>query len=66
MNTIEKYIKKAYNAGGFRERYAMQHGSPRVVIINGNKCITWIYCYSDEYQDANGATFDTVRSTWIN
>lgn len=63
---IEKYTKKAYNAGGYRERYAMQHGAPRAVIINGNKCIIWYYAPSDPYQDANGATFDTVRGVWIN
>lgn len=66
MNTIENNVKKAYNAGGFRERYAMEHGAPRVIIINGNKCIQWIYAPSATYQDANGATFDTVRGVWIN
>lgn len=57
---------KAYTAGGFRERYAMEHGNRATVYINGNKCYKYTYSKHTEYQDANGATFDTVRGVWIN
>ena len=56
---------KAYNAGGFRERYAMEHGNKTTLIINGRKCYKFTYSTKEEYQDANGATFDTVRGVWI-
>lgn len=65
MKTIENNVKKAFSAAGWRERYAMEHGAPRVVVIGGHKCIKWIYSTVDPYQDANGATFDTVRGCWI-
>ena len=57
--------KKAYESAGFRERYAMEHGNRATVYINGHKCIKFTYSKSIEYQDANGATFDTVRGVWI-
>lgn len=56
----------AYNSGGFRERYAMENGNATTVYINGNKCIKYTYSPSEEYQDANGATYDTVKRQWIN
>lgn len=55
----------AYNSGGFRERYAMEHGNAQTIYINGNKCIKYTYSSSKEYQDANGAIYDTVRKQWI-
>lgn len=59
-------MQKAYAAGGFRERYAMEHGNKTTLIINGRKCYKFTYSPCKEYQDANGATFDTVRGVWIN
>lgn len=56
---------KAYAAAGFRERYAMEHGNKSVIFVNGHKCIKYTYSKYQEYQDANGATFDTVRGVWI-
>ena len=58
-------MKKAYESAGFRERYAMEHGNRATVYIDGHKCIKFTYSKSIEYQDANGATFDTVRGVWI-
>lgn len=58
-------MKKAYAAAGFRERYAMENGNRSTVYINGHKCIKFTYSSTKEYQDANGATFDTVRGVWI-
>ena len=57
---------KAYAAAGFRERYAMEHGNKSIIFVNGHKCIKYTYSKYKEYQDANGATFDTVRGVWIN
>lgn len=57
--------KKAYESAGYRERYAMEHGNRATVYINGHKCYKYTYSSTKEYQDANGATFDTVRGTWI-
>lgn len=55
-----------YKMGGFRERYAMDVGKRREENINGNKCYVFEYSEKDEYQDGNGATYDTVRKQWIN
>lgn len=58
-------MKKAYATAGFRERYAMENGNRSTIYINGHKCIKFTYSKHIEYQDANGATFDTVRGYWI-
>lgn len=57
--------KKAYESAGFRERYAMEHGNRTTVYINGHKCYKYTYSSTKEYQDANVATYDTVRGVWI-
>lgn len=62
----QKVIEKAYAQGGFRERYAMDNGQCEVVYINGHKCYKFTYSTDLEYQDANGATWDSSRQTWIN
>lgn len=59
-------MKAAYTAGGFRERFAMENGNRTTVYINGHKCYKFTYSTKKAYQDANGATFDTVRRAWIN
>ena len=66
MNFKSDTIKKAYNAAGFRERYAMENGNKTTVYINGHKCIKFTYSKYKEYQDANGAIFDTATEQWIN
>ena len=58
-------MKKAVEQAGFRERYAMEHGVKKQIYINGNKCYKFVYSEDEEYQDANGATYDTVRQRWI-
>jgi hypothetical protein len=55
----------AYNSGGWRERYAMENGNAATVYINGNKCIKYTYSSAATYQDANGATYDTIKKAWI-
>ena len=57
--------KKAYESAGFRERYAMEHGNRATVFINGHKCYKYTYSSTKEYQDANSATYDTVRESWV-
>ena len=66
MRFNSQELKKAYTVGGFRERYAMENGNKAVIYINGHKCYKYTYSAHKEYQDANGATFDTVRGCWIN
>lgn len=34
--------------------------------INEHKCYVYTYSAEDEYQDANGATYDTATKRWIN
>lgn len=58
--------KVAFAKAGYRERYAMEHGVGKIVDVNGHKCICFTYSEDDEYQDANGATYDTVRKEWVN
>lgn len=65
MRFNSEELKKAYTVGGWRERYAMENGNKTVVYINGHKCYKYTYSKHREYQDANGATFDTVRGCWI-
>ena len=57
---------QAYNKGGFREKYAMEHGTRTEKRTNGRTL--WVYKYSakDEYQDANGATYDATQNRWVN
>ena len=56
---------EAYSLAGFRERYAMEHGNRATVYINGEKCYKFTYSKYKEFQDANGATYNTVRGVWI-
>ena len=54
-----------YEKGGFRERYAMKNGYRRVVYLRGHLCFKFYYSPKADYQDANGATYDTVTEMWI-
>ena len=65
MFITEREIKEARRAAGWRENYAMDNGGAEIVCINGNKCLRFIYAIYKDYQDANGATYDTVEKTWI-
>ena len=55
-----------YHKGGFREKYAMENGNKSIVYIRGHKCFKYTYDKYREYQDANGATYDTLEKKWIN
>lgn len=56
----------AMQRAGWRERYAMTHGTRQTKIIGGYKC--WVFTYSadDPYQDANGATYNITLGRWTN
>ena len=56
---------EAYHNGGFRERYAMQNGTKKTIYVNGHRCFKYTYSNANEYQDANGATYDTIAKKWI-
>lgn len=55
----------AYTKGGYRERYAMDHGRPEMKMYGDHKVVRFWYDSKDDYQDANGATWDTVTKQWI-
>lgn len=57
----QQYIREARKSAGWRELYAIEHGQPQ---RKGNM-ITWTYSEADEYQDANGATYDIERRQWV-
>lgn len=59
-------MQMAYEHGGYRERFAMENGNKTEMYINGHKCFKFTYSSRKEYQDANGATYDTVTKSWIN
>ena len=61
-----KEIAAARSVAGWRENYAMDHGASEIIYMCGHKCYKFTYSENDPYQDANGATFDTVRGVWIN
>lgn len=65
MRLTNSETRKMYDAGGFRERYAMEHGNRATVYINGEKCYKFTYSKYEEYQDANGATYNTARGVWV-
>lgn len=66
MKFASKEKQLAYYLGGWRERYAMEHGNATTIYINGDKCIKYTYSIRDPYQDANGAIYNTVKKQWIN
>lgn len=59
-------MKKAAAVAGYRERYAMEHGSKTIIYINNHKCYKFTYSKYLQYQDANGTIYDTVSGMWIN
>lgn len=61
-----KEVIEMYSKGGYRERYALQEGKKTTVYINSHRCIKFTYSNNIEYQDGNGAIYDTVLKSWIN
>lgn len=60
-----KIEKEADKNAGYRERYAMIHGNMFEDIQNGHLLYIFKYSKENEYQDANGATYDATRGAWI-
>ena len=58
-------MRKAYETAGCRERYAMENGNKTTIYVRGHKCFKFTYSINLEYQDGNGATYDTVTESWI-
>lgn len=58
-------MAKARQTAGAREKFAMEIGNRQTIFANGHKCYKFTYSVYEPYQDANGATFDTVRGQWI-
>lgn len=56
------YIYEAFNAGGYRERYAMLNGKINYI----GDLVKFTYNKHEEYQDANGATYSRSHKAWIN
>ena len=56
----------AVKTSGYRERYAIDHGT-RTLEHDGDHKL-WVFRYSadDPYQDANGATYDVTEGRWVN
>ena len=66
MNDSLKF-SDAWERGGYRERTAMEKGQ-LYSWKDRRGHIMWRFTYSskDEYQDANGATFDVTEGVWVN
>lgn len=64
-NYRSETMQRAYKTGGYRERYAMENGNRSTIYVNGQKCFKFTYSLSAEYQDANGATYNTVTGEWV-
>lgn len=62
---LSKEMKEARAAAGWRENYAIEHGNKTVIYVNGEKCFKFTYSKYNEYQDANGAIYNTVRRCWV-
>lgn len=64
-NFRSEIMKKAYEMAGYRERYAMDHGTASRKVLNGHTVLVFRYSKYDPYQDANGATYDIVNNSWV-
>lgn len=60
-----KEYKQAMQAAGYREKFALENGTAQLVTVNGEKCYRFTYSKENEYQDANGAIYNTKRKVWI-
>lgn len=62
---LRKIRKEAYNTAGYRERYAMDHGTEYRETYGSEDYLVYRYGPDDSYQDANGATYSINRRTWV-
>lgn len=61
----DKEMREMCDSAGWRERFAILYGEKEVKNIRDHKCYVFSYSSDVEYQDANGATYDTVTKKWI-
>lgn len=54
-----KGIQRSNAGGDYREKYALENGTAQLVTVNGDKCYRFTYAKENEYQDANGAIYNT-------
>ena len=62
--TKDEYTRALHTAG-FRELYAVKHGTASHRVENGHDLYTYTYGKEHDFQDANGATYDATVNTWI-
>lgn len=43
----------------------MGNGNKSIIYVHGQKCYKFTYSKYLEYQDGNGATYNTVTGGWI-
>ena len=56
---MKNIVKDTIHANG------IDIGNKTIVYVNGHKCLRFTYSRYKEYQDANGAIYDTVKKQWI-
>ena len=61
----QKTRREAEAAAGYREKYAMKNGKETRRTQNGETLYIFKYSATEEYQDANGATYNATRRAWI-
>ena len=62
----KKTLEEAKARAGWRERYAIEHGTPRKRTTPAGVEYVFTYSLADPYQDANGATYNETRGYWTN
>lgn len=63
MTTNER--KEALESAGYREKYAIENGKEVVFYNRNHRMIEFRYSSDDDYQDANGATYDATEGRWV-
>lgn len=62
---FSKEMQEAKETAGAREKYALEHGNKSIIYVHGEKCWKFTYSAYAEYQDANGAIYNTVQKRWV-
>lgn len=66
MSMIKRFYEEMEESAGYRELFAMEHGTASKIYINNELCYKFTYPNDWEYQDGNGATYNTKTKKWIN
>lgn len=62
---MDRIIREAKRKAGYREKFAIKHGNPVIVVYGNKTCIKFDYSFDYDYQDANGATYEISSKRWI-